>query len=252
LTHIASSSSNGSSGSNSNSNHDDSESGSGGEMKFNINDNSSNNNDRRNGKRTTTDDISGKTNRPGFSLHVQPPKKCANQTSVRIIDIHKGEDDLQISGMLQRLTQLENLVATQSLDIRRLQDECRDLTEAAVAFQRVVELLRQAGLDTNDGDDDEEDDDMVKEPIDSLGNMNSATAGGTGAAVVSEYKEIFGTAPASVIEAADAAGIAILAGMLGGKQRLLWTCRVSVGIRNARAIYRTGYFACCSGPGGSI
>jgi hypothetical protein len=129
--------------------------------------------------------------------------------------------------MLQRLTQLENLVATQSLDIRRLQDECRDLTEAAVAFQRVVELLRQAGLDTNDGEDDEDDDvDKLKsgknkEPMDSLGNISSSTAGGTGAAVVSEYKDIFGTAPASVIEAADAAGIAILAGMLGGKQRLL-------------------------------
>lgn len=136
---------------------------------------------------------------------------------------------MQISSMLQRLTQLENLVATQALDIRRLQDECRDLTEAAVAFQRVVELLRQAGLDTNEEDDEEDNDndDMVnsgknKLPIDSLGNIKSSSAeGGTGAAVVSEYKDIFGTAPASVIEAADAAGIAILAGMLGGKQRLL-------------------------------
>jgi hypothetical protein len=33
--------------------------------------------------------------------------------------------------------------------------------------------------------------------------------------------EIFGRAPSSVIDAADAAGAAILAGMLGGKQRML-------------------------------
>lgn len=119
-----------------------------------------------------------------------------------------------VQHMLQRLTNLEKLVSSQAKQIKQLQTECQDLTQAAAAFARVVELLREAGLQP-----------------DTLDDQDTATATATSLltpkdmprapAFVSEYRDIFGAAPASVIEAADTAGASILAGMLGGKQRLL-------------------------------
>lgn len=121
----------------------------------------------------------------------------------------------------QRITQLEQVVARQEVLIQKLRKECSDLSEAAVAFARVIELLRQAGLDTpetqtkglslkklkkdsdtnEDETDEEEDEPLIYETYDDT--------------------EIFGRAPSSIIDAADAAGASILAGMLGGKQRML-------------------------------
>lgn len=110
-----------------------------------------------------------------------------------------------------RITQLEELVAKQSVEIKRLKEECHDLTQVAASFAKVIELLRQAGLQTEEN--------VIAGPLDSTANSildnNETTI---------EYfddTEIFGKAPSSVIEAADTAGAAILAGMLGGKRRLL-------------------------------
>jgi hypothetical protein len=44
---------------------------------------------------------------------------------------------------------LEQIVSRQELQIQKLRKECTDLTEAAIAFARVVDLLRQAGLEPN-------------------------------------------------------------------------------------------------------
>ena len=127
-----------------------------------------------------------------------------------------------------RIAQLEQIVSRQELQIQKLRKECTDLTEAAVAFARVVDLLRQAGLEQNTaaksvlgiskslkaiGNHDTDENDDTNETV--------GTEGGGGNYEYFDDAEIFGRAPSSVIDAADAAGAAILAGMLGGKQRML-------------------------------
>lgn len=140
--------------------------------------------------------------------------------------------------LVKRLTQLEGLVARQAVEIRKLREECRDLSEAALAFSRVVDLLREAGLaadvtftgsgslpsvtgSNEDGDatsaiakdtsttekDDGDDDDELPNPVVNYESFDDP--------------EIFGTAPSSIVDAADAAGAAILAAVLAGKRRML-------------------------------
>lgn len=111
--------------------------------------------------------------------------------------------------MLRRITQLEEIVAKQSVRIKKLEKECVDLTHAAESFAKVIELLREAGLQ-KDGDGE------VK-----LKGMNRTKEESLEIVESSDVAEIFGSAPANVIEAADAAGASILAGVLGGKQRML-------------------------------
>lgn len=146
--------------------------------------------------------------------------------------------------LTKRMTQLEHLVARQTVEIRRLQDECRDLKEVSSAFAHVLEMMRAAGLDTTDrlpedvslADKAEE---RAQEKIDNA-LLDEANAQSNGSGDVNleggddqtmyEYfddTEIFGEAPASVTDAADAAGAAILAGLLGGKQRMLVDVRDS-------------------------
>ena len=141
-----------------------------------------------------------------------------------------------------RITQLEQIVSRQEVLIQKLRKECSDLTEAAVAFGRVVELLRQAGLENNTPaktllnmsktlktsktsteDDDDNNNNTTTDESDDDDNTSTTTTSPTTAGNYEYFddSEIFGRAPSSVIDAADAAGAAILAGMLGGKQRML-------------------------------
>eukprot|EP00566_Odontella_aurita_P005526 CAMPEP_0113582444 /NCGR_PEP_ID=MMETSP0015_2-20120614/31920_1 /TAXON_ID=2838 /ORGANISM="Odontella" /LENGTH=618 /DNA_ID=CAMNT_0000487121 /DNA_START=645 /DNA_END=2501 /DNA_ORIENTATION=- /assembly_acc=CAM_ASM_000160 len=155
----------------------------------------------------------------------------------------KSDGKISIPGLLHRVTQLETLVASQTVEIRKLREECRDLSEAAVAFGQVVELLRQAGFSmenyegniasqkpakqdkstkpSQDGDDKEKKKEAeLKTP--SIQDIPGGMSAGDG--LYYEYyddEEIFGSAPASVIDAADSAGASILAAMLAGKQRML-------------------------------
>ena len=127
--------------------------------------------------------------------------------------------------LLSRMTKLEALVAKQEIEIQQLKQKCIQLAEAASAFGRVVNLLREAGLETSDPileyeSKQEKRQEKIKasnaDPKESPKLKKDATT--------IEYfddSEIFGRAPSSVIDAADAAGAAILAGMLGGKQRML-------------------------------
>lgn len=118
-----------------------------------------------------------------------------------------------------RVTQLEELVAKQAVDIKRLQEECRDLTEAAAAFAKVVELLRASGLPSDQLADSEKLTDKTKN-----GNVLSLDGDDEDSKDVffmDDDDEIFGKAPSSVMDAADAAGAAILAALLGGQQRML-------------------------------
>lgn len=149
--------------------------------------------------------------------------------------------------MEKRIQQLEHLVSKQTVDIRRLQDQCKKLTEVSEAFANVVELLRAAGLSTDEipslsTDEAEEDDDQDSDDMETYvmsNNVPEKTNGVTQPQTTYEYfddTEIFGEAPASVTDAADAAGAAILAGLLGGKQRMLVDVRDSELSRDAETL----------------
>lgn len=124
--------------------------------------------------------------------------------------------------LLSRMSKLEALVAIQEMEIRQLKQKCSLLAESAAAFGRVVELLREAGLERPEerqgetpGSEESSNNERAKLDFPKPKDVEKATI---------EYfddNEIFGRAPSSVIDAADAAGAAILAGMLGGKQRML-------------------------------
>ncbi|CAB9516983.1 expressed unknown protein [Seminavis robusta] len=112
----------------------------------------------------------------------------------------------QFQEMTKRMAQLEGIVAKQSVEIRRLKEDYSSLQEAVHAFQQVIELLKAAGLQTDELPSTDED---------------------------TTRREIFGEAPSSVTDAADHAGAAILAGLLGGKQRMLIDVRDSELSRDA-------------------
>lgn len=127
-----------------------------------------------------------------------------------------------VEELISRVTRLEEFVAKQEVEIYRLKKQCNDLTETTHAFARVVQLLREAGLQDNglkgfqsikpiedSGDDESGGMEQSQEP--SFTRMVEAF----------DDSSIFGTAPLSVLDAADSAGAAILAAMLGGKQRML-------------------------------
>lgn len=128
-----------------------------------------------------------------------------------------------------RITQLEQIVSRQEVLIQKLRKECTDLTEAAVAFGRVVDLLRQAGLENTPAKTLLNVSKSLKTTNDNIADNNTDDISTTtdddqtpkGNYEYFDDSEIFGRAPSSVIDAADAAGAAILAGMLGGKQRML-------------------------------
>ena len=133
------------------------------------------------------------------------------------------------NNMTKRVAQLEGIVAGQSVEIRKLREECRDLRQAAATFAQVVEMLREAGL-SND----------KLEKGEGASSENPESSGGSAPfppppqpptsssvspqGLTYDYyadEEIFGSAPSSVVDAADTAGASILAALLAGKQRML-------------------------------
>ncbi len=136
----------------------------------------------------------------------------------------------QTAELLRRITQLEALAGSQAVELRRLREECNDLREAASAFTQVVELLRQAGLSVDQATQSKkkaENDLSNKLPSSSTTkdvSKNSSEGINESTTTEVEYideSEIFGSAPSSVTDAADAAGASILAALLGGKQKML-------------------------------
>jgi hypothetical protein len=118
-----------------------------------------------------------------------------------------------------RISQLEEIVSRQELQIQKLRKDCNSLLEAAEAFAKVIKLLRQAGNNSEDNVD-------ISAFASTSNGSNTTSNDDSGIQEKTRYdyvddSEIFGRAPSSVIDAADAAGAAILAGMLGGKQRML-------------------------------
>lgn len=127
--------------------------------------------------------------------------------------------------LVKRIIQLEALAGSQAVEIRKLREECKSIKEAAEAFAQVVDLLRQAGLSvdqsatTKPRQDDVEKTIRKEEPKETPDSKKKTE-------LIKEYQyldeaEIFGSAPASVTDAADAAGASILAALLAGKHRML-------------------------------
>ena len=137
----------------------------------------------------------------------------------------------------ERITQLEALAASQAVELRKLRVECDKLKEAAETFNEVVNLLKKAGLQTDEtksastSDKNGADDGAGAKSKDkngaqenSIQSVNSQKGKNPKAIMAYEAfddSEIFGTAPRSVTDAADAAGTSVLAALLGGKQRML-------------------------------
>ena len=129
--------------------------------------------------------------------------------------------------LMRRITRLEELVSKQEMEIHRLKRSTEELTASAEAFAQVIQLLREAGLQSDvyaQGVQKENDKESGESQANPANERNASATGSqkTGRVVESfDDSLIFGTAPASVSDAADAAGAAILAAVLGGKQRML-------------------------------
>lgn len=143
------------------------------------------------------------------------PKQSEGSTTSDVED--KSDENKSLK---KRVTQLESLVSTQMSEIQKLRREIDELTEAAKTFSNVVDILREAGLQVNEDNDavsiEEEldtDDDQLR-PQRQTGSFLQSQA-------ISDDMLIFGIAPKSVTDAADAAGSSILSAILAGKQRML-------------------------------
>lgn len=119
-----------------------------------------------------------------------------------------------------RITQLEQIVSRQEIQIQKLKKECTDLRAAAEAFGRVIDLLRQAGLGASTAGGGSGENPINRSEVEEEKQNEDVKPEETSFQYFDDV-EIFGRAPSSVIDAADAAGAAILAGMLGGQQRML-------------------------------
>lgn len=160
-----------------------------------------------------------------------PNRQGANNNSKRH---HRRSNNLA-----KRVAQLEGIVAGQSVEIRKLREECRDLRQAATTFAQVVEMLREAGLSSDklakgEGNPNQNNKSSEGENSSTLSSSSmmppppqsppASSSFSSSQGLTYDYyedEEIFGSAPSSVIDAADAAGAAILAALLAGKQRML-------------------------------
>lgn len=116
-------------------------------------------------------------------------------------DKDKATSEEQQQHLLNRITQLEKLVAAQQVQIRHLHDKIQDWTAAAEKFHEIVHLLNN---------------DSQQKTTETTPIPQQKTSG-----LLFEETNIFSTAPATVMEAADSAGSSILAALLAGKRRML-------------------------------
>ena len=150
-----------------------------------------------------------------------------SETETQTQNIGKSKADIgREEELLHRLTQLESLCASQAVQMRKLREEFKAMKDITLSFAEVVNLLRQAGLSTKE---DESVESSIKKSASKPSVSSDIPQKQVGAANAKKVKfyeafddsEIFGTAPSSVIDAADAAGASVLAALLGGKQKML-------------------------------
>eukprot|EP00551_Chaetoceros_affinis_P004889 CAMPEP_0203667616 /NCGR_PEP_ID=MMETSP0090-20130426/4423_1 /ASSEMBLY_ACC=CAM_ASM_001088 /TAXON_ID=426623 /ORGANISM="Chaetoceros affinis, Strain CCMP159" /LENGTH=615 /DNA_ID=CAMNT_0050531831 /DNA_START=769 /DNA_END=2616 /DNA_ORIENTATION=- len=153
-------------------------------------------------------------------------KAAQTQTEKEGHDNNNNNDTTELKSqneeLLRRITQLEALAGSQAVQLRKLREECDSLKDAALAFSQIVELLRQAGLTVDQLSQSKE---KKESSTSKTTSIQSKTKKGTKEQTTIyeniDEAEIFGSAPASVSDAADSAGASILAALLGGKHRML-------------------------------
>jgi len=127
----------------------------------------------------------------------------------------------------ERMASLENVVSRQSAELKKIRDECENLRQATEAFSCFINALRGAGIDT---------DSLMEDIISNSKTVSRAKdeesldkehglSNGTNPLPISKDslfdEEIFGKAPTTIEDAAEAAGSSILSAVLGGKRRML-------------------------------
>ncbi|KAL7498415.1 hypothetical protein ACHAWT_007352 [Skeletonema menzelii] len=159
------------------------------------------------------------TSLKGFKEPEQQKQRLQQKaTEPKAADIEDESEDSK--SLKKRVTQLESLVSTQMSEIQKLRREIDELTKAAKTFGNVVDILREAGLQVNNGDDSV----SIKEELDTdeaQSRPQRQTGSFLQSQAISDDMLIFGIAPKSVTDAADAAGSSILSAILAGKQRML-------------------------------
>mmetsp|Transcript_2506 Transcript_2506/g.5480 ORF Transcript_2506/g.5480 Transcript_2506/m.5480 type:complete len:652 (+) Transcript_2506:155-2110(+) len=175
--------------------------------------------------------LSVRMNQNADNTPENPDDQEVNEGSNQQGDDSSTQSDTEIErlkkDLKKRITRLEDIVSRQEVEIHRLKNTCAELTEVSEAFGQLLKLLREAGLDADTLDTGKvisKKQNQYKEngePETNSGANNKLEA--SLEKVIESYDDalIFGTAPTSVIDAADGAGAAILAAMLGGKQRML-------------------------------
>lgn len=131
--------------------------------------------------------------------------------------------------LTKRIIRLEDIVSRQEVEIYRLKNTCAELADTAEGFTTLLKLLREVGLDADSLNTVDRGYNALvekKQRTNSTSETNqnrSQDSSGKQPPLIESFDDamIFGTAPSSVIDAADSAGAAILAAMLGGKQRML-------------------------------
>ena len=150
-----------------------------------------------------------------------------SETETQTQNIGKSKADIgREEELLHRLTQLESLCASQAVEMRKLREEFKAMKDITLSFAEVVNLLRQAGLSTKEDESAESSNKKSASKSSTSSDIPQKQVGAANAKKVKFYEafddsEIFGTAPSSVIDAADAAGASVLAALLGGKQKML-------------------------------
>jgi Domain of unknown function (DUF1995) len=151
----------------------------------------------------------------------------------------------EMDHMKGRISQLENVISTQQVAIRKLTEQCKEMTEATKAFEEFLTALQQttrkvnaAGSNSNDttassstaslskeivDKEDNKADEAEGDDVDNIGSTTAAASRRRELVVEASFEDtnIFGTAPETVLEAADVAGASILSAVLAGHQRLL-------------------------------
>ena len=136
-----------------------------------------------------------------------------------------------------RISRLEEIVSRQEVELHKLRKQCAELGQVSKSFADLLNLLRESpslnpdGMGSSQSSSSSTSSSGSSSRSTSASNVSSSSSSSKSKkqsnsgnqTVIESFDDamIFGRAPSSVIDAADAAGASILAGMLGGKQRML-------------------------------
>ncbi|KAL7478356.1 hypothetical protein ACHAW6_004125 [Cyclotella cf. meneghiniana] len=153
-------------------------------------------------------------------------QKIQQSNSTALSHIAITNDELK-----KRVVQLETLVSIQVSEMQKLRREMDEMVKAIGVFANVIVLLREAGLRLDDDDKVSDIDEFSEDEGDGADNnklRNRSRLPKVGASSPQQQTtffeddmEIFGVAPTTVTDAADAAGASILSAILAGKRRML-------------------------------